>query len=604
MIPQAVGITLVLLVGSFAIAWYARRYTSTTLEFYLAGRAVGVFANASAISGDYFSAASFLGVAGAVYASGMDGLWIGTGFAAGFIPVLLFFASPLRRFGEYTLPDFLAARFQSRSARLAGVAMVQIIVLFYLAPQMIGAGAIWELLMGRGFAGLSPYASGVLVTVFAMMVYTALGGMRGTTWNQAVQFWILLTAIMLVAVLGLAAGFSYSRALSDLGNRPLVSPERWRVADLLRPDPLTGSIPLDRARQAMSTAYWDQHIAPVLHDPEAEAVVLMPQPDRLRPGQEARFNRPGRQYGPLDQISLILTLVLGTAGLPHVMFRYYTNPSGPVARWTTVWVLVFTSVFYLMAGMVGVLGRAFVPGLLAETGPTLQVATVDGVLLQPDTILPLLAQSLGGPLVFGDVAAGAFAAMFSTIGGLLMASAASWGHDLFEQFLDPGVPERVRVAVGKLAILVMALVAVMIGLLMPHLGLTRAYPAVIALMVTWAFSVAASGFAPVLFTSIWWKGVTLKGALAGMILGGGGAVLFIILHLMQVLGRLPAGLGFPFLGQLTFPTLITAPLALAVIYLVSWLDRRHVPRNIDEIWLRIHGTAGERQARRVRQAAP
>lgn len=597
MYPGALAVTFAVMAATVAISWYARRYSGTTLEFYLAGRTVNVFMNASAICGDYFSAASFLGVAGAVYASGMDGLWFGIGFAAGFVPVLLFLASPLRRFGEYTLPDFLAARFRSDAARLAGVAMVQVIALFYLAPQMVGAGTVWELLVGRGLPGLSPYATGVTVTALVMIVYTAVGGMRGTTWNQALQFWIMVWAVAVLLVLGLLTGYSYSQALADLSRGPLVSPERWRVADLLRPDPATGTAPADQAREVMSEAYWREHIAPRLADPDAEVTVLMPQESRVRSGDPAVFNRPGHLYGPLDQISLVLTLTLGTAGLPHVIMRYYTNPSGPVARWTTVYVLIFTSGFYLLASMVGVMGRALVPSLAAAGRAGLAIQVVDGVLAYPDQIMPFLAQSLGGDVVLGHVAAGAFAAMFSTIGGLLMASAASWGHDLYEQYIKPDAPEWLRVAVGKGALIAMALVALGLGLTVPRFELTRAFPAVIALMVTWAFSVAASSFVPVLVTSIWWRGTTLRGALAGMVVGGGGAVLFVVMNLLRVRGALPGHPLMSLWNHLTFPTLLTVPLALLTIVLVSLWDRRSIPETIDEVWVRVHGTARERQER-------
>lgn len=604
MLPSALGITLILMLATVVISWYARRYTGTTLEFYLAGRAINVFTNASAICGDYFSAASFLGVAGAIYASGMDGLWFGIGFAAGFVPVLLFFASPLRRFGEYTLPDFLAARFQSHAARLSGVALVQIIALFYMAPQMMGAGTIWELMVGRGAFGLDAYTTGVLVTTAVMIVYTAVGGMRGTTWNQAVQFWVLFSALALVVIMGLVGGFSYARAMKEVSRDPLVSPEQWRVADLLLINPATGQAPADRARAVMSQSYWEQRVAPQLSNPEARVMVLMPQTSRLDPGQPQYFNRPGHQYGALDQVSVVLTLVLGTAGLPHVMMRFYTNPSGRVARWTTAYVLIFTTVFYGLASMAGVMARSMIPRMAAATPGGAPFPLVDGILRSPDMVLPFLAQSWGGAIGLGYVVAGAFAAMFSTIGGLLMASAASLGHDLYEQYIHPGAAEWARVAVGKGAVIFMSLVAGLLGLGVRHLGLAQAYPAVIALMVTWAFSVAASGFVPVLFCSIWWRGTTLRGMLAGIIVGGGGAVLYIFLNLLRVRGDLsPFHPLVQLMTQLTFPTIFTVPLALLTIYTVSYLDRNHLPGNIDAIWMRIHGTARERQERRVVQAS-
>ncbi|MCL6499281.1 MAG: cation acetate symporter [Firmicutes bacterium] len=590
----ALGTTLLVLASALLVSWLVRRRTSTKVEFYLAGRTVSAFLNASAVCGDYFSAASFLGVAGAVYASGLDGVWFGVGFAGGFVPLLLFTASPLRRFGEYTLPDYFAARFESGGARLVAVALVQLIVLFYLAPQMVGAGTVWELLVGQGMFGLSPYATGVVLTAVAMTVFSTLGGMRGMTWNQALQFWIMTSAMALVVAFAFAAGFSYTRALRDLSAGPLVNPERWRVADLLRPD-ASGQAPADRARSVMSESYWKRHVEPRLTDPRAEVVVLMPQRSKLRPGP-AVYNQPGHLYSPADHASLLLTLVLGTAGLPHVVMRFYTNPTGPLARRSTVYVVLLTSVFYWLATTAGIAGRALTPLTAQGPGAPLPVHVVEGLLAHPDQVLPFLAQTLGGDLLLGYVAAGAFAAMFSTIGGLLLASAASWGHDVFEQFLRPDAPERVRVLVAKLALVLMAAVAMVVGLAFPRVAFFRAFPAVIALMVSWAFAVSASGLVPVLLISLWWKGATLRGALAGMLVGGGTCLVLLASSFLRVVEAYPSWLtGLP--AGPALPTLVSAPLAFLSVLVVSWLDRRNVPPHVDEVWLRLHGTARERQER-------
>ena len=589
------------LVLAIVIVSVRNRRSANTAEFYLAGRQVGLLANASAICGDYFSAASFLGVAGAVYASGLDGLWFGAGFGAGFIPVLLFFASPIRRFGEYTLPDFLAARFQSSTARVAGVIAVQAVALSYLAPQMLGAGTTWEVLVGRGVAGLDGYSTGVVVTAVLMAFYVGLGGMRGTTWNQMVQFWVLLSAIGLVVLLGLGYGFSYARALADVSRPPLTVPTAFTVRDLLTVDPRTGERPADAARRVMSETYWKEKIAPRLQDPEAPVVVLMPQRSQLT-GEVMRFNQAGHRYGWLDQFSVVLTLVLGTSGLPHIMNRFYTNPTGRVARLTTVYVLGFASLFYMLASMVGVVGRDLVPGLVAAGGRGAVDQAVGGVLVNSDAIVPFLGQTLGGSFGLGYVAAGAFAAMFSTIGGLLMASAASWGHDLYEQFLEPDAPEWKRIAVGRLAVVFMSTLALAVGLGVRAMGLTRAYPALIAQMVTWAFAISGSSFVPVLATAIWWKRTTLRGALAGLLVGGLGSVGFIMLNILRVTSSDPAyqATGWYKAGMLTYPTVITAPLAFGVVVAVSSLDRK-LPGNINEIWVRIHGTARERAERGGRE---
>jgi cation/acetate symporter len=577
---MAAVLTLGLIAATILISLYTRRFNQTAAEFYLADRQIGYLANASAICGDYFSAASFLGVAGAIYASGLDGAWFGAGFGAGFVPVALFFAAPLRRFGQYTLPDFLAARFESGTVRLAAVGLVQVICLMYLAPQMLAVGQIWEFLVGRGVLGLSPYATGVLVTTALMIFYAAVGGMRGTTWNQVVQFWVLFLAMLLVLGLAVLFGHQYLGAVGRVGQQPLVAPAVYQVKDL----------PVAEARSVMSETYWNREVAPRLTDPEAEVAVLMPVKSRLT-GQPMRFAEPGSRYDWVMQVSVVLTLITGTAGLPHIMNRFYTNPTGPIARSTTVYVLGLVAAFYIAAGLVGVVGRAMVPGLLAQGKGV--AAAVDGVLTNPDALLPFLAQSLGGSPGLGYIAAGAFAASLSTMGGLVIASAASWGHDLYEQYIDPRAPESRKVLVGRLAVAFTALLGLGLGLWLPRLGLDRVYPSLIALMVTWAFGVAGGGFFPVLFMAIWWPRTTVRGALAGMLVGGGGAVLVTAASVLHVTwAGAPAWLHA--LGQVTFPAIIVIPAAFLTIVIVSLLDPRGVPAGMDAIWNRMHGTARER----------
>lgn len=584
----ALVLTLLLIGATVTISLYTRRFNQTAAEFYLAGRQVGYLANASAICGDYFSAASFLGVAAAIYASGPDGAWFGAGFGAGFVPVVLFFAAPLRRFGEYTLPDFLAARFQSGVVRLMAVGLVQAICLLYLAPQMLAVGEIWQILVGRGWLGLSPYATGLVVTTGLMLFYVALGGMRGTTWNQVVQFWVLLTAMLLVVLLAGLTGYHYLRALGQVGQGQMAVPAVYRVRDL----------PVEAARRATSQTYWEREVAPRLADPEAQVVVLMPVSSRLT-GEPMRFTEPGGRYDPLTQFSVILTLITGTAGLPHIMNRFYTNPSGPVARTTTVYVMGLVAGFYMMAGLVGVMGRAMVPGLSAEgLGGPLAARVVDSILANPDALMPFLAQSLGGDLGLGYVATGAFAASVSTMGGLLIASAASWGHDLYEQYINPGAPEWQKVAVGRGAVALMTLAGLGVGLVLPELGLDRAHPALIAQMVTWAFGVAGAGFFPVLLLAIWWRRTTSLGAMAGMLVGGGGAVAVVMANILRVTWP-GAPSWVQTAGSLTFPAAVVVPAAFLAIWAVSLLDRRPPPANLEEIWVRIHGTARERSLRRT-----
>jgi cation/acetate symporter len=618
----ATVLVVILIVFTIALSVFSRRFTRTTADFYLAGRKVGSFSNASAISGDYLSAASFLGVAGAVYASGLDGVWYAAGFAGGFMVVVLFLASALRRFGEYTVADFAFGRFGTNRIRLITVLAVLLTSLFYMAPQMYGAGTTWQVLVGRGLFGMDPYTTGVVVVSFIMMFYVAVGGMKGTTWNQIFQFWWLWFAMFMVMIFAFGHGFSYPAALdnqsekADGTNKKLVATKTMTVTELTAQlkDPKTGEplvnedgTPKTTLQNAENTMQPDSYAAVLATVESAQAAgeasatttkvnVLLTQKNKLHELRDMLFREPGHRYNTLDQFSMVLALVLGTAGLPHILNRYYTNPSGAAARRSTFWVLIFIGTFYIMAPIVGLAGREFISmaaadGSYAASGAN--AALVDGFLVKSDQIVPTVAQLLGGEWLMGVAAAGAFAAMFSTIGGLLIAAASAIGHDVYEKYINPNAPEKKKVFVGKAAVIFFALLAMVIGLAIPGTGLDKAYPALIAMMVTWAFSIGASAFVPMLLTGIWWKKTTERGATAGIAVGLFSAIIIIFLNILQQLKVIPTTGTLGFVGSLTFPVIFTFPVALLTIIIVSKLDGQ-LPKNVDEIWMRIHGTAHER----------
>ncbi|HEX6988112.1 MAG TPA: cation acetate symporter, partial [Bacillota bacterium] len=321
---------LIFVVGSLVVSVYARRRTQTVLDFYLAGRRIGAFANASAICGDYFSAASFLGVAAAVYVSGVDGVWFATGFAAGLVPVLLFLAAPLRRSGAYTIPEFLGMRFGSRAVRLAGAVLIQLVVFTYLVPQLLGLGETWSVAIGAALPGLTPFDTGMLVGALVVVAYVALGGMRAATWQQIFFFWFFFSAVLLVVALAYLNGFRYLPAVAELAPEPL------RTAHELAGGP-------DGPR-------WE----------------VRDDPNQLHPQRPARFGEPGHRYGAMEQVSVVLGLALGTSGLPHIIMRHLTSPTGRLARDTGTYVVILATLYYVPAVMAGVAARALLPGILAQ----------------------------------------------------------------------------------------------------------------------------------------------------------------------------------------------------------------------------------------------
>lgn len=572
---------LVLVGAMLTTSWAVRRSTFTTLDFYLARRQIGPSLNASAICGDYFSAASFLGVAGAVYASGLDGIWFATGFAAGFL-ILLFLVAPMRRAGQFSIPDFLASRFADQRVRIAAVGIVQVIILLYLVPQMTASGLVWEVFVGKGAGGMSAYSTGVIVSTIAIVIQAVVGGMKGTTWNQALQFGLKFFTVILVSMIVIGHGFSYPTDVAEISDRPQVMPATLSRGELLAAD-AAGVTALARARSVMSEQGFDRVRARLERGARSFAV-LLPAPNKLNPDRSLSFTEPGFRYTFWQQVALIVTLLLGTAGLPHIVNRYFTTTTGRAARTATVWVLALAGAFYFFAVFVGVAARAELPKLI---GPGVTNGNfVDGIVRVPEKALLLLSGALGGRWLLTLVCAAAFAAVFSTVAGLLLAAATSWGHDVYEQFINPQASERARIRFGRVAVTATALVAAVIGMGTPTLDFANV-PRV-ALMVTWAFAVAGSAFTPIFLLAVWWKRTTATGALAGMVTGASLALGLIGLDVIKnSVGWVPS---IPF-GS--FSAIMAAPCALAVTAGISLAGS--APEHVPEWWLRAHGTAIERR---------
>lgn len=539
----AFGIVVILML---AVAVLARPRGSTTkLDYYLAGKRVGLLTNACAICGDYFSAASFLGVAAAVYATGLDGVWYATGFAAGFLPVLLFIAAPLRRFGDFSLPDFLGERFRSDGIRITAVVLVQLIVMTYIVPQAIGSGITWDLLVGRGLLGLTPYATGVVLSIVFVAGVVVVGGMRGATWNQAMQFLFLMAILAWLAATVATNGFSYPQAVATASE-----------------DVLT----------------------------RADTAGTMRTVTDLLGGGEARFGMPGARYGVVGQFGLLVTLILGTAGLPHVMNRYFTSPSGRAARMTTVWVLALAGVFYALAVMLGTAARVSVSSGV-DTNPWLAPLTLEGVLRIPEHALLVLGRLRAGPVGMAVVAAGALVAILSTISGLLIAAAASWGHDIYERYLHPAASQRETVIAGRAAVVLVAAISMTIALTLEPEGLSASFSSTVAAMVTWAFALAGSSLTPVMILAIWWRGTSPTGALAGLITGG------VLAAGLMAVGVVRLASEQALSAAVLTPSMVAAPAAVAATVVVSLL--RPIRESTDLVWLRMHGTASDRRVERL-----
>ncbi|BBZ32236.1 sodium/solute symporter [Mycolicibacterium confluentis] len=538
--------------ATILVGAYGGRLSRTTSDFLVASRTVGPRWNAAAISGEYLSAASFLGVAGLVAKYGADALWYPVGFTAGYLGLLLFASAPLRRSGAYTVPDF--AEFRLGSARVRTIAMLVVVVIcvLYLVPQYQGAGLTLKILLGVP-VWIGPVAVGAIV-----IANVVGGGMRSVTFVQAFQYWLKLTAIAIPA-LALTALFLTDRPALG-GPLPPVVTEATTVAietDVVVQVAQPEGVSVDGA-PLHGPGRYTLHTGSTL---TLAAGAATPVVDGA-PVSGDQWLSSGSGLGgehPLYQVlSVIVATFLGTMGLPHVLVRFYTNPDGRAARRTALAVIALLSLFYLFPTILGVFARLHVPQLLI-TG------TADAAVL----LLP--GAAIGGPVGAGLaalVAAGAIAAFLATSSGLLVSIAGALSTDVLKG----------RVRDFRLAAVIGGLVPVPLALAATSLELSR--------NVGLVFAVAASTLCPLLVLGIWWRGLTAAGAIAGLATGGllsGTAVA------LTVTGVIDTDLfsGWP-AAIVGYPAAVTVPIAFVTTVVVSRLTAGSAPRDVARIFARMH----------------
>lgn len=514
-VPLTALVLIGLMLAFTVITTWMFRIQKTSADYYLAGRKINSFINASAVSSDYLSAASFLGVAGIAFLKGFDGIIYAFGFFVGYIALLLFLASPLRKFGKYTVPDFVSERFHSKTARVLGVIGVLFVSLFYMAPQMLGAGKVMGLLLNM------EYKTAIIVIAIIITLYVAIGGMKGTTINQLVQFWILFGAMFLLAFIPFVIkGYTYTDIINFLNSLNQVEP--------LKESTFVGS-------KYTAPGYWLTNLK--------------------------------------DTFSLLLALMFGTAGLPHILVRFYTAPDGKAARRTVIYVLILIGLFYILSPYVGHVVRyvymqanelnlpKYLTYWLAQNGKNLAV--------------PVAGSYFGGQILLGIVVAGAFAAILSTVAGLIIACAGAIGHDLVVNIFNPNMPEKNRVRIARLSSLVIGLLGIPLGFVAENLQ--------IAVLVGLAFAIAASTFFPVLVMGVWWPKMTKNGAIAGLLTGIVGSFIMILgkSYLPTILQfKNPGGfvMLFTFLNIIIFSKLEFAK-----------KGEEALPKDVEEIMQILHG---------------
>jgi Na+(H+)/acetate symporter ActP len=558
----AVGIVTI---GTLGLGAWSLRFARTTSDLFVASRAITPWWNAAAVSGEYLSAASFLGIAGLTMKLGADALWFSVGFTAGYLALLLFVAAPLRRFGAFTISDFVEGRLGNERMRLLAATIVLGIAGFYLVPQLKGAGITLNEVIG------APYWVGVVAVGAIVAINVSLGGMRGITYVQAVQFWIKTFAMALPACLLLIylGGFPQHETL--FGSDHARAPAAGLTVEL------SSSRTVTSPRAATFRAGGVVRHARAGESVELPAGKFVLPPGAVVPlsegsdqGDGAMWSTPvghDQRDGPLFVYSLLIATVLGTMGLPHILVRFYTNRDGPAARRTTVRVLGLLGIFYLFPTVYGLLGRALAPALYV-TGET------DSVVLR----LPQLAwPGAPGEWLSALTAAGAFAAFLSTASGLLVSIAGTLSYDVGGRLFSTPANTRSR----RLRFRACAVA----GIVLPVLIALEAAEVDIGVLVGWAFAIAASSFCPMFLLGIWWRGLTARGAAAGMIVGAAVASGGIFTGLIA--GDVGGTLGALF----DQPAVISVPIAFATMVAVSLLETPD-PASVERVMLALHAPEG------------
>ena len=507
----AISMFAVFVIGTLFITKWAAARTKSAADFYTAGGGITGFQNGLAIAGDYMSAASFLGISAAVMATGYDGLIYSIGFLVGWPVITFLMAERLRNLGKFTFADVAGYRFQQTPIRVFAASGTLVVVAFYLIAQMVGAGALIKLLFGLD------YWIAVVIVGGLMMVYVLFGGMTATTWVQIIKACMLLAGVTFMAFMVLAQyGFS-PEALFAKG----VEVKTQIAAN-------AGKSPTDAAKIGLAI---------------------------MGPG--------GFIKDPISAISFGMALMFGTAGLPHILMRFFTVPDAKQARKSVLWATTWIGYFYVLIFIIG-----FGAIALVLTNPEF-ANTATGVIKggggSANMAAVLVAKAVGGNIFFGFISAVAFATILAVVAGLTLSGASAVSHDLYATVFKKGKADSAaELRVSRLTTVALGVVAVALGIAFEKQN--------IAFMVALAFAIAASANFPVLFMSVLWKDCTTRGAVVGGFLGLISSVGLTIVSPSvweATLGNPPGSALFPY----SSPALFSMTIGFVGIWLFSILDR-------------------------------
>jgi cation/acetate symporter len=564
--PLAVAIFLAFVGGVIGLSFWLGRKKQSAQDYYAAHGQIHWFVNGIAFAGDYLSAASFLGICGMIAFSGYDGFLYSIGFLAGWVVALFVIAEPIKALGTFTLADALDARFGSRAIKTAVAASTLVVSVFYLIPQMVGAGSLITPLVGL------PHTAGVVLVGVAVTLIVVTAGMVSTTWVQFIKgsllvfFCGILTVLILQRGLVenttslepqvrtvradgtvLVAGIPQSR---DHDIRPVGTllrlPERYAGRTATGPlRPLEYLAALDDSTVVTWSA--TKHV-----DAAGTHTTYAPRERRgselLRPGGSFQGLTTGRLADRLDFVSLMLALFCGTASLPHILIRYYTVKDAAAARKSTVVGIAAIGVFYVLTLFLGL--GAMTSGALDPTDTNMAA--------------PLLAKSFNTTL-FALISAIAFTTVLGTVSGLIMAGSGAVAHDLVANVCGVVMSDHEKVRCGKIAAVVLGIVAMALGILFRDFN--------VSFLVGWAFNIAASANLPALVMLLFWSRTTWQGIAAAVTVGMVASLGWILLSadtFQKVYGLSPDLAPMPF----SQPGLVTIPLGFAVLVVVSLLTGR------------------------------
>ncbi|MBM7705671.1 cation/acetate symporter [Chryseomicrobium aureum] len=464
------------------VTYLASKRTNSASEFYTAGGGLTGWQNGIAIAGDYLSAASFLGIAGAIALFGFDGFFFSIGYLVAYLVVLYIVAEPLRNLGRYTLADMIAARFNQKKVRGAAAVSTITIVLFYMIAQLVGAGALIQLLLGID------YWIAVLIVGTMMTIYVLFGGMAATSWVQIIKAVLLMVGTVVISFLVLwKFNFNILGMFSEM-----------------------------KTATAHGEAY--------LH--------------------------PGVRYtNGIDTISMMIALVLGTAGLPHILMRFFTVKDAKTARSSVVYATWIVGIFYILTIFLGFGAAAFVGS------EQIVAANAAG-----NMAAPLLAEALGGDLLLSFVSAVAFATILAVVAGLVLSGASAFAHDLYGQIIKKGkVTEKEQMIAARSASIAVSVISIILALGAQNMN--------VAFLVSLAFCIAASANLPVIIYTIYWKRFSTTGALAAIVTGLVTALILVILspNLWAADGSML------FTGEPLFPLTNPALVSVPAGFLGGWI---------------------------------